>query len=116
MTTNGPSGQATLTALAELVEAATGPLERLALLRALMDAVDVAARETVAAARDARATWSEVGKSWQVSKQAAAKRFSQPDPDAVPAEPKPLAEPRKLAGYVVTTPSGRALLRIRRDR
>lgn len=77
MTTNGPPGQPTLTALAAAVEASLEPLERLAALRALLDSVDVAVRETVAAAREARASWAAVGQALTVSKQAAAKRFHQ---------------------------------------
>lgn len=73
--TEADGRQPRLTNYAAAVDGATTPLERLTALRALLDAADQVARETVAAARRSRASWQQVGQALAVSKQAAQKRF-----------------------------------------
>lgn len=117
MSTNNDDGEHVLTSLARAVEAATGPLEQLAAIRALADAVRTVERDVVAAARRQRASWAEVGAALGVTKQAVQRRFTdKPAPvegEVLPADGKVVRPHREPARWDVTTPGGRTLLRIR---
>lgn len=75
--------QGALTALASPVDGAAEPLESLAALRALADAVAAATPVAVEAARRGERSWAEVGRALGISRQAAWARFA---PEAQRAE------------------------------
>ena len=109
--------QPTLTDLARRLETAADPLDRLGHIRLLREALKATEDATVQEARAADASWTAIGESLGVSKQAAAQRFGvRPQPTATSAG-ETSASPRRQTGnnaWEVTSPGGRTLLRIRR--
>ena len=105
-----------LTKLAAAVDAAPGPLERLAALRDLEDAVAAAETRAVADARARNESWSRVGAALRRSKQATQRKYQHRAPGVGGVEPtaveRPVREPRRPAGWDVQTPRGRTLLRV----
>ena len=59
----------------EAVQEAPSALEALAAARRLSEAADALERELVIAAREQRATWTEIGMIYGTSKQGAQQRF-----------------------------------------
>ena len=112
-TTNNDAGQPTLTPLAGRIEVAPDPLAGLAAVADLRRELTVVERAFVDAARAADTSWSAIGKSLGVTKQAAQRRFTQEpaDLDAAPKEPKTA---RVEVPWEVTTRHGWVLLRLRR--
>jgi len=105
-----------VTGLAAAVDSATGPLDRLTARHALTEAATHLMRAAVAEARAGSVSWSTVGARHGVSKQAAAKRFSEkPRNPAVDGEEQP-AEPPLPSGWLVATRRGRTLLRVQKAR
>ena len=113
-TTTDDAGQRTLTPFAGVVDAAPDPLAGLAAVADLRRELAVIERAFVDAARAAGTSFSAIGESLGVSKQAAQRRFTQEpvaDTDVAPKEPRPA---RVGDRWVVTTRRGRVLLRVRR--
>lgn len=94
------------------------PLERLAELRELSDAVARAVTKTVATARDGGASWAQIGARLGITRQAAQQRFSPRRPGAGTSDrgdsPVHLTPLRPRGGWSVTTVGGRVLLRVRK--
>ena len=88
-----------------------GPLERLAELRELSDAVVRAVTKTVMTARDEGASWTQIGASLGITRQAAQQRFSPRRPGADISDrvdsPAGLAPRRPRGEWSVTTVGGR---------
>ena len=102
-----------LAPLAAAVDAAPGPLERLAALRDLEDAVAADEAATVAAARARNASWAAVGAGLRRSKQAVARKYGIPvERDQAGLDVEPAPRERKPASWDVQTPRGRTLLRV----
>ena len=117
MSTSCDASQPTLPDLANEVEAATDPLNRLARVVALAKMLAAVERATVAEARASHVVWSAIAAELGVTKQAAAKRFGE-KPDAITSSPR-RTEPatgRNKGEWEVTTPGGRTLLRFVRRR
>jgi hypothetical protein len=115
MTTTSDDGHPTLTELAAAVERESDALRRLAALVHLRAATAAFERATVNAARAEGATWTSVGHSLSISKQAASKRFagSSPEDDQGPLS-RPASRGRSIrAGWEIGFPGRRALLHIR---
>src|SRR4051794_28100214 len=103
-----------LTDLAMAVETITTPLERLAALRSLKDALTELEHATVEEARTQRRTWNEIATALQISKQGAQQRHSRPRVRAPSDTSEPPKRPRRKepTGWDVTTPRGRRILSV----
>lgn len=122
-TTMDAAGEPTLTSLAQRVEGTADPLNRLAEIRLLREALAATEADTVRTARESGASWAAIGTGLGVSKQAALKRFGErrhadsADPARTPTEARPgaVTKPRRSTpGWEITTPGGRTLLHVRR--
>lgn len=115
VTTNADVRQQTLTDLAAAVDQADSPLDRLAALRTLRDAVTALEADSVDQARAGNHPWSQVAASLGVSKQAAQRRFTPKDDPQTTQEPteRPVRE-RKPVEWDITTRRGRTLFKVRK--
>lgn len=121
-TTSVDDRQPSMTDLVEALEAATDPLDHLRAITELRAVLSGRERQAVRAARARGTSWAVIGESLGVSKQAASKRHGPPirRSGAPPPERASTANPRQprrmttqAAGWEVTLPGGRPLLRVR---
>jgi hypothetical protein len=124
MTTNNVPRQRSLTALAAAADGAEDPLDRLRALRALSEETRATVDRSVHDARTEGASWTRIGLSLKISKQAATKRFT-PKPTTASATTNPAggSQPdgsveattthRRLHPWEVRTRSGRLLFVVR---
>ena len=136
MTTPDVPRQPGLTTLAAAADDASDPITRVDALHALAAATTTALESSVSDARVTGASWSLIGASLGISKQAAAKRYATPATPTTPTTqiatsdrtpedngtgPPKASEPRAKAaaghhGWDLQTPHGRLILKLRRAR
>lgn len=117
--------QRSLSNLATRLESEANSVERLRVLCLLDTAVRAETRATVEAARRERLTWSEIGASLGISKQAASQRFGTRIPPGTVDQAgttaeqltptKPSTRATRAKGWRLLTPGGRTMLRVERD-